>query len=336
MPDQPLRLVVAGRPNVGKSSLINRLLEDERLLTGPEPGLTRDAISGRLAVAGPQDRAGRHRRAAPPGADRAGRPGRAVEPLRARGAAPRRGRAPAARRDDAARPAGPDDRQPGGRGRPRARGRRQQVGSGGRARAPRWRCCASGSRPACPRSRACPACRSRCGPARTCPGVLPAVVEAHERWSRRVPTAALNRWLEQALAAHPPPMAKGRRVKIRYATQVATRPPTFVLFVSQAGALPGLLSALSGQRPARDLRSRRRAAPAAAAHRRQSVRLSGSGAQRRALRGLVQIVRHHEAQRRRRPAGLSPPPRHPTASRAARRAARSARRHTAPPGRPCG
>jgi GTP-binding protein len=70
------------------------------------------------------------------------------------------------------------------------------------------------------------------------PRVLPMVVEAHERWSRRVPTAALNRWLEQALTAHPPPMAKGRRVKIRYATQTATRPPTFVLFVSQAGALP--------------------------------------------------------------------------------------------------
>ncbi len=67
--------------------------------------------------------------------------------------------------------------------------------------------------------------------------MLPAVVEAHARWSRRVPTAALNSWLENALAAHPPPMAKGRRVKIRYATQVSTRPPTFVLFVSQAGAL---------------------------------------------------------------------------------------------------
>ncbi len=68
--------------------------------------------------------------------------------------------------------------------------------------------------------------------------LLPAVVLAHERWSRRVPTAALNRWLEDALATHAPPMAKGRRVKIRYATQVSARPPTFVLFVSQAGALP--------------------------------------------------------------------------------------------------
>jgi predicted GTPase len=55
--------------------------------------------------------------------------------------------------------------------------------------------------------------------------LLPAVVQAQELWSRRVPTAALNRWLEEALAAHPPPMAKGRRLKIRYATQVSTRPP---------------------------------------------------------------------------------------------------------------
>jgi GTP-binding protein len=68
--------------------------------------------------------------------------------------------------------------------------------------------------------------------------LLPAVVETHERWSRRVPTAALNRWLEDAVAAHSPPMSKGRRLKLRYATQVSARPPTFVLFVSQAGALP--------------------------------------------------------------------------------------------------
>jgi GTP-binding protein len=68
--------------------------------------------------------------------------------------------------------------------------------------------------------------------------LLPAVVQAHERWCQRVPTAALNRWLEQATSAHAPPMAKGRRVKIRYATQPSTRPPTFVLFASQAGALP--------------------------------------------------------------------------------------------------
>ena len=107
--------------------------------------------------------------------------------------------------------------------------------------------------------------------------LLPAVVEAHERWSRRVPTAALNRWLEEAVAAHPPPMAKGRRVKIRYATQVATRPPTFVLFVSQADALPDsyLRYLTNGLRAAFDLAGvPLRLLPA---HRRQSLRLSRSG-----------------------------------------------------------
>jgi GTP-binding protein len=68
--------------------------------------------------------------------------------------------------------------------------------------------------------------------------LLPLVAEAHARWSTRIATAPLNRWLSDATAAHPPPMVKGRRVKIRYVTQVSTRPPTFVLFVSQAGALP--------------------------------------------------------------------------------------------------
>jgi GTP-binding protein len=68
--------------------------------------------------------------------------------------------------------------------------------------------------------------------------LLPLVAETHERWSTRIATAPLNRWLADATAAHPPPMAKGRRIKLRYVTQVSTRPPTFVLFVSQAGALP--------------------------------------------------------------------------------------------------
>ena len=68
--------------------------------------------------------------------------------------------------------------------------------------------------------------------------LLPLVIETHERWSRRIATAPLNRWLAEATQAHPPPIAKGRRIKLRYATQVSARPPTFVLFVSQAGVLP--------------------------------------------------------------------------------------------------
>ena len=63
-------------------------------------------------------------------------------------------------------------------------------------------------------------------------------VEAHAVWNRRVPTTALNRWLAQAAAAHPPPAVSGRRIRLDYITQPKARPPTFVLFCSRAEALP--------------------------------------------------------------------------------------------------
>ena len=65
--------------------------------------------------------------------------------------------------------------------------------------------------------------------------LLPAVLEAHDRWAKRIPTAALNRWLGPALEKNPPPMVQGRRLKIRYATQARTRPPTFALFANKPG-----------------------------------------------------------------------------------------------------
>ena len=65
-----------------------------------------------------------------------------------------------------------------------------------------------------------------------------AVLEAYDTWNRRVPTAALNRWLAEALARHAPPAARGRRIKIRFMTQPSARPPTFVAFCSQPDDLP--------------------------------------------------------------------------------------------------
>lgn len=59
-----------------------------------------------------------------------------------------------------------------------------------------------------------------------------AIVKAHEIWNRRVTTAQLNRWLSTMLEAHPPPAPGGRRIKLRYATQVKTRPPSFVVMCS--------------------------------------------------------------------------------------------------------
>jgi GTP-binding protein len=68
--------------------------------------------------------------------------------------------------------------------------------------------------------------------------LMAAVMDAHAVWNRRVPTAALNRFLSQALEAHPPPAIAGRRIRLDYMTQPKSRPPTFVLFSSRASSLP--------------------------------------------------------------------------------------------------
>ncbi|MCB1834993.1 MAG: GTP-binding protein, partial [Geminicoccaceae bacterium] len=69
--------------------------------------------------------------------------------------------------------------------------------------------------------------------------LLPTIVEVHDRWSTRITTARLNRWLEAALTENPPPMAQNRRIKMRYATQASTRPPTIAIFANKpADAIP--------------------------------------------------------------------------------------------------
>jgi GTP-binding protein len=68
--------------------------------------------------------------------------------------------------------------------------------------------------------------------------LMQAVIAADELWNRRLPTHALNQWLQGAVDAHSPPAASGRRIKLRYITQANARPPTFVLFCSRPKALP--------------------------------------------------------------------------------------------------
>jgi len=68
--------------------------------------------------------------------------------------------------------------------------------------------------------------------------LMDAVVGTYDIWTRRVPTAALNRWLAEATDRHPPPAVAGRRIRLRYATQVKARPPTFALFASKPADLP--------------------------------------------------------------------------------------------------
>jgi GTPase len=68
--------------------------------------------------------------------------------------------------------------------------------------------------------------------------LIDALAEAHAVWNKRIPTSALNRWLQEITASHPPPAVSGRRVRLDYLTQPKSRPPSFVLFTSRADAVP--------------------------------------------------------------------------------------------------
>ena len=96
--------------------------------------------------------------------------------------------------------------------------------------------------------------------------------ETREAWSKRVGTGELNRWFERAIEANPPPAPGGKRIKLRYVTQVKTRPPSFVLFGTRVDQLPASYRALSGQRHAPRSRLRRGAGAADAARAEEPVR----------------------------------------------------------------
>lgn len=68
--------------------------------------------------------------------------------------------------------------------------------------------------------------------------IFQTAVDLYETWNKRIATSAMNRWLEDAVSSHPPPLVQGTRIKIRYATQIKTRPPTFAMFISKPKDLP--------------------------------------------------------------------------------------------------
>ena len=229
---KPLRLAVVGRPNAGKSSLINRLLDQERLLTGPEPGLTRDSVALRLSYQGREielvDTAGLRRKAKV-----------AAKLEKMSTSATLRALKFAEVVVLVVDATAPLERQELTIAR--------LVVQEGRALVlvlNKWDLVDDpnavmgeirhilATQLADVRGVPCVPLSALTG--RNVDRLLPAVVAAHARWDKRVPTAALNRWLGAALEQHPPPLAQGRRVKIRYATQTTARPPTFVLFANKS------------------------------------------------------------------------------------------------------
>jgi len=234
---RPLRLAIVGRPNAGKSSLLNRLLGEERMLTGPEPGLTRDAVSVLLRDADGTaielvDTAGLRRRA------------RIEAPLEKLAVGAAIGALKLAEVVvlvvDATEPLHDQDLQLAqliereGRACVLALNKWDAVSDRSAARrGVNERLEASLAQlkgiPVVPLSALTGAGVDR---------LIPAVRRAHDVWNRRLPTAELNRWFEQAMARHPPPLVRGRRLKLRYVTQPKARPPTFVAFGTRAEQLP--------------------------------------------------------------------------------------------------
>jgi GTP-binding protein len=232
----PIRVAIIGRPNAGKSTLINRLIGEERLLTGPEAGITRDSISVDLDWQGRPfklyDTAGLRRKSridekleklSVADALNAVRFAEVVVVLldvenafeeqdqRIADLAEREGRAVviAVNKWDL------KEHTPGAIGKLRRQAEEKVM-----------------------QLKGVPLVAVSGLTGEGLDRLMQAVVDAYEVWNRRVPTSALNRWFEEAVAANPPPAVSGRRLKLNYITQAKSRPPSFVLFCSRADAVP--------------------------------------------------------------------------------------------------
>jgi GTPase len=232
----PIRIAIVGRPNSGKSTLVNALLGEERMITGPEPGLTRDAVATDFVWGNRPirifDTAGLRRKArisetaeklAASDAVRAIRFAEVVVVL-----------------VDAEHPFEHQDLTIA-----------DMVTEEGRAlviAVNKWDLVADKQKKLkefretaderLAQVAGVPIVAISALAGRGLDKLMAAVFRSYEIWNRRVPTPDLNRWLGEALERHAPPASKGRRIKIRFMTQPSARPPTFVAFCQRAEGLP--------------------------------------------------------------------------------------------------
>ncbi|MFN3520176.1 MAG: ribosome biogenesis GTPase Der, partial [Sphingomonas sp.] len=235
-PAAPLKLAIVGRPNAGKSTLVNRMLGEDRMITGPEAGITRDSIAIDWEWQGRPvrliDTAGMRKRAkvqdkleklsvadALHAVDFAevvvllldATLGLESQDLRIADRVLEEGRAliiALNKWDVADNPSSLFN------------GVKAALGDG------------------LSQVKGVPLITVSAMTGRGIDQLLAAAFETREAWSRRVPTGELNRWFERAIEANPPPAPGGKRIKMRYVTQVKTRPPSFVIFGTRVDQLP--------------------------------------------------------------------------------------------------
>ena len=233
---RPLRLAIIGQPNAGKSTLVNTMLGEERMLTGPEAGITRDAIATDWTWEGREiklwDTAGIRRKSRVTGKIEKLAVSDALRAIRfADCVVVLIDASMEIERQDLALS--------------------DLVATEGRAvvlALSKWDLVEDKQKvlaevhsqleDVLPEIRGVPVVTISAKQERGVDKMMKAVFEAVDRWSARITTSQLNRWLESAISKNPPPAPSGRRIKIRYATQASSRPPTFAVFGNQMAKMP--------------------------------------------------------------------------------------------------